>query len=305
MRPRPVAEPVVLRHSRLLWLLFYRRQTMAVLTAGLKRAFVRFGGVPTELLFDQMRAVVLSDGRVGSGELVLNAECLRVAVHRGFTRGRAGREEGRGGAADPRHPGRLLRRPHVHHRRGPQRAGVALAGGDGHRAPSRHAGQAPGGLLRSDRPYRRFGVRAAPVSVRSRVPETIRVERRSLQSLRGGGGMTAAASERRDQLQTMLADLSCLAPRSGRWRRATAGEAIELVLSAQIALRNIRRLQAVLRSSRLSATLLRKKAPDATRVAWRRSRWPSWELAWVQAARCRGCVHPRATDEGRARAADQ
>ena len=37
-----------------------------------------------ELLFDQMRAVVLSDGRVGGGELVLNAEFLRVAAHWGF-----------------------------------------------------------------------------------------------------------------------------------------------------------------------------------------------------------------------------
>ena len=40
---------VVLSHSRLLWLRFYRRQTMAVLTEGLERAFARFGGVPKEL----------------------------------------------------------------------------------------------------------------------------------------------------------------------------------------------------------------------------------------------------------------
>ena len=63
---------------------FYRRQTMAVLTDGLERAFARFGGVPKELLFDQMRAVVLSDQRVGGGELVLNAEFLRFAAHWGF-----------------------------------------------------------------------------------------------------------------------------------------------------------------------------------------------------------------------------
>ena len=37
---------VVLSYSRLLWLGFYRRQTMAVLTAGLETAFARFGGVP-------------------------------------------------------------------------------------------------------------------------------------------------------------------------------------------------------------------------------------------------------------------
>ena len=38
---------------------------MAVLTDGLERAFARFGGVPKELLFDQMRAVELSDQREG------------------------------------------------------------------------------------------------------------------------------------------------------------------------------------------------------------------------------------------------
>ena len=65
---------VVLSYSRLLWLRFYRRQTMAVLTEGLERAFARFGGVPSELLFDQMRSVVLSDQRVGGDALVLNAE---------------------------------------------------------------------------------------------------------------------------------------------------------------------------------------------------------------------------------------
>ena len=48
---------VVLSYSRLLWLRFYRRQTMAVLTDGLERAFARFGGVPKGLVFDQMRAI--------------------------------------------------------------------------------------------------------------------------------------------------------------------------------------------------------------------------------------------------------
>ncbi|MXW52052.1 MAG: IS21 family transposase [Acidimicrobiaceae bacterium] len=75
---------VVLGHSRLLWLRFYRRQTMAVLIDGLERAFTRFGGVPQELLFDQMRSVVLSDDRIGGGELVLNGEFLRFAAHWGF-----------------------------------------------------------------------------------------------------------------------------------------------------------------------------------------------------------------------------
>ena len=75
---------VVLSHSRLLWLRFYRTQSMAVLTGGLQSAFERFGGVPDELLFDQMRAVVLSDDRAAGGELILNTEFLRFAAHWGF-----------------------------------------------------------------------------------------------------------------------------------------------------------------------------------------------------------------------------
>ena len=75
---------VVLGYSRLLWLRFYPRQTMAVLTEALESAFDRFGGVPEELLFDQMRAVVLSDDRAAGGGLVLNAEFLRFAAHWGF-----------------------------------------------------------------------------------------------------------------------------------------------------------------------------------------------------------------------------
>ena len=75
---------VVLGYSRLLWLRFYSRQAMAVLHAGLESAFCRFGGVPRELLFDQMRAVVLSDDRASGGGLALNAELLRLAAHWGF-----------------------------------------------------------------------------------------------------------------------------------------------------------------------------------------------------------------------------
>ena len=46
---------IVLGYSRLLWLHFYTRQTMAVLMEGLESAFEKFSGVPEELLFDQMR----------------------------------------------------------------------------------------------------------------------------------------------------------------------------------------------------------------------------------------------------------
>jgi transposase len=75
---------VVLGYSRLLWLRFYPRQTMQTLFRGLESAFECFGGVPQELLFDQMRSVVLSDERLGGHGLVLNSEFLRFAAHWGF-----------------------------------------------------------------------------------------------------------------------------------------------------------------------------------------------------------------------------
>jgi transposase len=74
----------VLGYSRLLWLRFFTRQTMQTLFAGLESAFHAFGGVPQELLFDQMRAVVIGDDRLSKGALVLNAEFLRFAAHWGF-----------------------------------------------------------------------------------------------------------------------------------------------------------------------------------------------------------------------------
>jgi transposase len=75
---------VVLGYSRLLWLKFFARQSMQILFAGLESAFNAFGGVPQELLFDQMRAVVIGDERFCDGALVLNTEFLRFAAHWGF-----------------------------------------------------------------------------------------------------------------------------------------------------------------------------------------------------------------------------
>jgi len=75
---------VVLGYSRLLWLGFYPRQTMAAVIDGLETAFGYFGGVPREVLFDQMRAVVVEDRRPDGGRLLENAEFLRVAAHWGF-----------------------------------------------------------------------------------------------------------------------------------------------------------------------------------------------------------------------------
>lgn len=75
---------VVLGYSRVLWLRFYPRQTMATVVAGLEAAFAFFGGVPRELLFDQMKSVILEDRRPDGGKLLENAEFLRFAHHHGF-----------------------------------------------------------------------------------------------------------------------------------------------------------------------------------------------------------------------------
>ena len=75
---------VVLGYSRLLWVRFYPRQTMQTVIAGLEAAFTYFGGVPQELLFDQMKAVILEDQRAEGGKLLENPEFLRFAAHWSF-----------------------------------------------------------------------------------------------------------------------------------------------------------------------------------------------------------------------------
>jgi transposase len=55
---------VVLGFSRLIWLRFFKRQDMRTLFQGLEEAFAFFGGVPRELLFDQMKAVITKDLRL-------------------------------------------------------------------------------------------------------------------------------------------------------------------------------------------------------------------------------------------------
>jgi transposase len=76
---------VVLGYSRLLWCRFAPRQDMATLMDGLEGAFGYFGGVPHELLFDQMKTVITRDLRLEGGALIRNAEFLRFAGHWGFT----------------------------------------------------------------------------------------------------------------------------------------------------------------------------------------------------------------------------
>jgi transposase len=75
---------VVLSYSRLLWLRFFTRQDMQVLIAGLEEAFRFFGGVPRELLFDQMASVITRDLRDQGDRLIENAEFQRFAAHWSF-----------------------------------------------------------------------------------------------------------------------------------------------------------------------------------------------------------------------------
>jgi transposase len=75
---------VVLGHSRLHWVQFYPRQDLRTLIHGLETCFAAWGGVPRELLFDQMRAVLTRDDRLSGGSLVRNLELTRFARHYGF-----------------------------------------------------------------------------------------------------------------------------------------------------------------------------------------------------------------------------
>jgi hypothetical protein len=58
---------------------------MRTLIDGLEEAFRSFGGVPQELLFDQMKAVITRDLRLQGGALIRNLEFLRFAGHWSFT----------------------------------------------------------------------------------------------------------------------------------------------------------------------------------------------------------------------------
>ena len=191
---RRYALVVVLSHSRLLWLCFYRRQTMAVLSGGLETAFERFGGVPKELLFDQMRAVVLSDRRVGGGELVLNAEFLRFAAHWGFAP-RACRPYRPRTKGKVERPIRYIRESFFYGRAfandedlneqasswAEGTANVRRHGTTGERPVDRFERDERGALgPLASRPYRRLGVHRAAEPVRRRVPRTVEVERRPL-----------------------------------------------------------------------------------------------------------------------------
>ena len=185
---------VVLGYSRLLWLSFYPRQTMAVLMEALESAFEAFGGVPEELLFDQMRAVVLSDDRAAGGGLLYNAEFLRFARHWGFDP-RACRPFRAKTKGKVERPIRYIRESFFYGREfasdddlNAQAAGwlegtanVRRHGTTGERPVDRFE-RDERAVLRplANSPYRRLGLRQAPEPARRQVPVTVEVERRPL-----------------------------------------------------------------------------------------------------------------------------
>ena len=65
---------VVLGYSRVLCIDIVARQTSLTVMLGLERAFATFGGVPREILFDQMKSVVVADHRPGGGRLLENPD---------------------------------------------------------------------------------------------------------------------------------------------------------------------------------------------------------------------------------------
>ncbi len=65
---------VVLGYCRHMWLRFYERQTMAVVMRGLEAVFRYFRGVPAEILFDQLKAVVAEGGSADSATACSSAE---------------------------------------------------------------------------------------------------------------------------------------------------------------------------------------------------------------------------------------
>ena len=185
---------IVLGYSRLLWLRFYPGQTMTVLMEGLEGAFERFGGVPEELLFDQMRAVVLSDDRAAGGGLVLNAEFLRFAAHWGFVphscRPYRARTKGK-----VERPIRYIRESFFYGREFANDDDLneqAVGWLDGTANLRRHAttGERPVDRFERDErsallplaigPYRRLGLRQAAEPRPPRLPASVEVERRPL-----------------------------------------------------------------------------------------------------------------------------
>ena len=167
---------------------------MTVLMEALESAFEAFGGVPEELLFDQMRAVVLSDDRGAGGGLLFNAEFLRFARHWGFDP-RSCRPYRAKTKGKVERPIRYIRESFFYGRSfasdddlNAQAAGwlegtanVRRHGTTGERPVDRFE-RDERAVLRplANSPYRRLGTRQAPEPARRHIPVTVEVERRPL-----------------------------------------------------------------------------------------------------------------------------
>ena len=258
---------VVLGYSRLLWLRFFRRQTMETLFTGLEQAFAYFEGVPHELLFDQMRSVIVKDERLRGGALVENAEFLRFANHWAF-RARACRAYRAKTKGKVERPIRYVRENFFYGRSFlndddlnvqalqwlEQVANVRMHGTTNERPIERFdreermalnslaakALSVPGALADSS-----AVLAAAAYTAAGGAATTLEVYTRW-----SGGAMKAVATSRREQIRWMLADLKmpgALEAVDGILSKAdggsvTAAEAIQELLGAQIGLRNNRRL---------------------------------------------------------------
>ena len=196
---------------------------MPVLMEGLESAFDRFGGVPEELLFDQMRAVVLSDDRGAGGGLVLNEEFLRFAAHWGFMP-RSCRPYRAQTKGKVERPIRYIRESFFYGRsfandNDLNEQAARWLGGTANVRRHTTTGERPVDRFERDErtvllplanhPYRRLGVRHAPERGDYRQPWRSSDDRSASM---GGVAMKAPAPTRRDRLRAMLADLkmSCL-----------------------------------------------------------------------------------------------
>ena len=267
---------MVLGYSRLMWLQFYRRQTMEVLIRGLESAFAFFGGVPAELLFDQMKAVIVDDQRDDGGRLLENAEFVRFAAHWGF-RVRACRPYRAKTKGKVERPISYVRQNFFYGRSFLNDADLnaqALSWLQQVANVRRHRTTGERPQLRFDRDERGLlqaawlSARIDPGCYRMTHLDTRRVSSDPPPSngarwrcMDNCCGELVKSASQRDQIRAMLADLKLpgafeavdgiLATVDGG--SVTASEAIARLLVAQISLRNNRRLAAAMRSSRLPA----------------------------------------------------
>ena len=133
-----------------------------------RRPFSFFGGVPHELLFDQMKAVVTKDERAAGGRVTENAEFLRFAHHWNFRirACRPYRAKTKGKLERPVSyvPFELFLRPDLHVGRGSQPSGPPLARSRGQRTYAWHTeGAARRSLRAGARPAAALGLVPIPI----------------------------------------------------------------------------------------------------------------------------------------------